>query len=40
MRLDDEGLALRLFKSNAWTALVLVAAIVAGTGYVLPPDGG
>ena len=40
VRLDDEGLALRLFKSNAWTALVLVAAIVAGTGYVLPPDGG
>jgi 4-hydroxybenzoate polyprenyltransferase len=35
VRLDDPALALRLFKSNGWAGLILVAAIVAGTRWLL-----
>jgi 4-hydroxybenzoate polyprenyltransferase len=31
VRIDDGARALRLFKSNSWAGLILVAAIVAGT---------
>jgi 4-hydroxybenzoate polyprenyltransferase len=31
VRVDDGARALRLFKSNSWAGLILVAAIVAGT---------
>jgi 4-hydroxybenzoate polyprenyltransferase len=31
VRVDDGVRALRLFKSNSWAGLILVAAIVAGT---------
>jgi len=32
VRVDDPAGALRLFKSNAWTGLILAAAIAAGAG--------
>jgi 4-hydroxybenzoate polyprenyltransferase len=35
VRVDDPALALRLFKSNAWSGLILVLAIVAGTRWLL-----
>lgn len=34
VRLDDPARALRLFRSNSWAGLILVAAIVAGTRIV------
>jgi 4-hydroxybenzoate polyprenyltransferase len=35
VRVADPGLALRLFKSNSWSGLVLVLAIAAGTRWFL-----
>jgi 4-hydroxybenzoate polyprenyltransferase len=35
VRVDDPALALRLFKSNGWSGLILVLAIVAGTRWLL-----
>jgi 4-hydroxybenzoate polyprenyltransferase len=35
VRIDDGSRALRLFRSNAWAGLILVAAIVAGTRWFL-----
>ena len=33
VRLDDPMRALGLFKSNGWSGLILVAAIIAGTRF-------
>ena len=36
VRVDDGALALRLFKSNGWSGLILVIAIIAGARWILP----
>jgi 4-hydroxybenzoate polyprenyltransferase len=36
VRLDDPALALRLFKSNAWSGLILVLAIFVGMRIIAP----
>ena len=36
VRIDDGALALRLFRSNGWSGLILVIAIIAGARWILP----
>ena len=35
VRVDDGALALRLFRSNSWAGLILVASVVVGARYIL-----